>query len=157
MPSSKRWRSRWNWRFKPEEPAPRDVVFAGTLDDIDEFFYQSVWTDGLPIAHQTVERGERFLRFTDRSPDELLGILLPENRQATVWNVAVNGVMAGCRPEYTPILVAIVECIADPAYRMEDAGSTPGWEPLVIVNGPIVKQLDFNSEVGAMRRGKRSN
>src|SRR5262249_27137890 len=88
---------------------------------------------------------------------EVIGVLLPEHREATVWNVAVNGVMAGCEPRHMPILLGIVECISDPEYRIEDAGSTPGWEPLVIVNGPIVKDLDFNTEAGAMRPGKKAN
>jgi hypothetical protein len=81
----------------------------------------------------------------------------PENRHATVWNVAVNGVMAGCRPEYMPLLIAIVEAILDPEFRLRNAGATPGWEPLVIVNGPMVKALDFNVGAGAMRSGRRAN
>ncbi|MBI2907321.1 MAG: hypothetical protein HYX92_06685, partial [Chloroflexi bacterium] len=106
------------------EPGPRDIVFKGSLDEVQEFFYKNMWSEGLPVIPPTLDRVEKFLRFTDRSPDEVLGTLLPENRQATVWNVAVNGVMAGCRPEYMPILVAVVECISDPEWRIEDAGST---------------------------------
>ena len=103
---------------KPAEPEPRDVVFKGTLDEVQEFFYKSMWSDGLPIIPPTLERVEKFLRFTARSHDEALGVLLPENRQATVWNVAVNGVMAGCRPEYMPVLIAAVEAICDPDFRI---------------------------------------
>ncbi|MBI2907056.1 MAG: hypothetical protein HYX92_05310, partial [Chloroflexi bacterium] len=106
------------------EPGPRDIVFKGSLDEVQEFFYKNMWSEGLPVIPPTLDRVQKFLRFTDRSPDEVLGTLLPENRQATVWNVAVNGVMAGCRPEYMPILVAVVECISDPEWRIEDAGST---------------------------------
>ena len=142
---------------KPAEPEPRDVVFKGTLDEVQDFFYKSMWSDGLPIIPPTLDRVEKFLRFTDRSPDEALGVLLPENRQATVWNVAVNGVMAGCRPEYMPVLIAAVEAICDPDFRIEDAGSTPGGEPLVIVNGPIIKQLDFNCGPSVMRVGRQAN
>ncbi|MDO8672293.1 MAG: hypothetical protein Q7O66_12840, partial [Dehalococcoidia bacterium] len=104
-----------------------------------------------------IERVERFLRFTDRLPEEVLGRLLPEKREATVWNVAVNGVMSGCRPEYMPILLAIVEAISEPVWRIEDAGSTPGWDPLIIVSGPIVKELNFNFEASAMRVGRQAN
>ncbi|MBI2863786.1 MAG: hypothetical protein HYX94_04410 [Chloroflexi bacterium] len=139
------------------EPAPRDVVFTGDLAAVQEHFYQNMWSDGLPIIPPTVEKVAAFLRFTDRSPDEVIGTLLPEKREATVWNVAVNGVMAGCRPEYMPVLLAIAEAIAESEFRIEDAGSTPGWEPLVIVNGPIVKDLDFNCESGAMRVGRQAN
>ena len=82
---------------------------------------------------------------------------MPENREATIWNIAVNGVMAGCRPEYMPVLVAIVKAIADPEFRLEDAGSTPGWEPLIIINGPIIKELNFNYGAGVMRVGRQAN
>src|SRR5213595_534129 len=65
--------------------------------------------------------------------------------------------MAGCRPEYMPVLVAIVEAIAEPVFRVEDAGSTPGWEPLVIVSGPIAGALDLNHGQGVMRVGRQAN
>jgi len=139
------------------EPAAPDIVFEGTLEEVTNFFEENLWTDGLPIIPPTVAQIEKFLEFTDRGPHEVIGILRPENREATVWNIAVNGVMAGCRPEYMPLLIAIVEAVADPEFRLEDAGSTPGWEPLVIVNGPLVKQLGFNYEAGAMRVGRRAN
>ncbi|MBI2908489.1 MAG: hypothetical protein HYX92_12665 [Chloroflexi bacterium] len=142
---------------KPAEPGPRDIVFRGTLDEVEEFFYKNMWSEGLPIVPPTLERVQSFLKFTDRSPDEIIRVLLPENREATIWNVAVNGVMAGCRPEYMPVLVAVVEAIADPAFRIEDAGSTPGWEPLIILNGPIIKELDFNYGSSAMRVGRQAN
>ncbi|MBI2908517.1 MAG: hypothetical protein HYX92_12805 [Chloroflexi bacterium] len=142
---------------KPVEPGPKDVVFKGTLDEVQELFYKNMWSEGLPVIPPTVDRVEAFLKFTDRSPDEVIGVLLPENRQATVWNVAVNGVMAGCRPEYMPVLLAIIEAIADPEFRIEDAGSTPGWEPLVVLNGSIIKELDFNYGASVMRVGRQAN
>ncbi|OGA55268.1 MAG: hypothetical protein A3G24_24510 [Betaproteobacteria bacterium RIFCSPLOWO2_12_FULL_62_13] len=138
-------------------PQPRDIVFRGTLDEVQEHFHRNFWSDGLPIIPPTPERVDRFLRFTERDPDEVIGMCPPANRQATVWNVAVNGVMAGCRPEYMPILLAVVEAVSDPAYKVEDAGSTPGWESLIVLNGPIVKQLEFNSGQGVMRVGKQAN
>ena len=142
---------------RSREPEPDDVVFRGTLDEIQEFFTRRQWTDGLPVIPPTIDRVERFLRFTERSGKEVLGILLPESREATVWNIAVNGVMAGCRPEYMPVLLAVIEAIADPEFRIEDAGSTPGWEPLIILNGPIIRELDFNCEGGVMRVGRQAN
>ncbi|MBI2909558.1 MAG: hypothetical protein HYX92_18100 [Chloroflexi bacterium] len=142
---------------KPAEPGPKDIVFKGTLDEVQQFFYKNMWSEGLPIIPPTVERVEKFLRFTDRSPDEVIATLLPENRQATVWNVAVNGVMAGCRPEYMPILLAVVDAISDPEFRVGDAGSTPGWEPLIVLSGPIMKELDFNYGASVMRVGRQAN
>ncbi len=139
------------------EPAPRDVVFRGTLDEVQEHFHRQLWSDGLPVIPPTRERVERFLARTRRAPEQVLGCLLPENRAATVWSVAVNGVMAGCRPEYMPLLVAIVEAIAEPAFRVQDAGSTPGWESLVIVSGPIARALDLNHGQGVLRVGRQAN
>lgn len=139
------------------EPAPRDVVHRGTLDEIQEHFQQNLWSDGLPIIPPTLARVERFLAHTKRAPSEVIGRLLPENRAATVWSIAVNGVMAGCRPEYMPVLVAIVEAIAEPSFRVEDAGSTPGWESLVIVSGPIARRLELNHGQGVMRVGRQAN
>jgi hypothetical protein len=139
------------------EPGQRDIIFGGSLDEIQEYFHKNLWTDGLPIIPPTLDRVEKFMKFTERRPDEIIGKLLPENREATVWNVAVNGVMAGCRPEYLPILLALVEAISDPEFRIQDAGSTPGWEPIIILNGPIIKQLGFNYETGVMRVGNQSN
>ena len=124
---------------------------------MQEFFIRRQWTDGLPVIPPTIDRVEKFLQYTDRPGGEVVGTLLPENREATVWNVAVNGVMAGCRPEYMPVLLAAVEAVSDPFFRIEDAGSTPGWEPLVILNGPIIKELNFNYETGVMRVGRQAN
>jgi hypothetical protein len=139
------------------EPAPRDIVFRGTMEDINERFYESGWTDGLPVIPPTTQRIERFLSYTDRSADEVIGVCPPDNREATVWNIATTGVMAGCRPEYMPLLTAILECVTDPEFRIQDAGSTPGWEPLATVSGPIVDELDFNSGASVMRIGRRAN
>jgi hypothetical protein len=138
-------------------PQARDIVFTGTIDEVNDHFYDQLWTDGLPIMPPTVERIEQFLEHTDRDPSEVLGVLRPEGRAATVWNVAVNGVMAGCRPEYLPVLLAIVEAIADPEFRLEDGGSGPGWEPLITVCGPIIGELGLNSGTGVLRVGRRAN
>lgn len=140
-----------------EEPAPRSVVFEGSLDEVNQYFYENLWTDGLPIVPPTRERVLAFLAFTERAPDQALGTLLPEKRTATVWSVAVNGVMAGCRPEYMPILLALVDAMADPEYGVEHSGNTPGAETQIVINGPIVKELSFNFEQGALRDGFQAN
>ncbi|MBM3345022.1 MAG: hypothetical protein FJY55_00755, partial [Betaproteobacteria bacterium] len=127
------------------EPGPRDLVFSGTLDEVQEYFDAREWSDGLPIVPPTKAKVEAFLAWTDRDPGEVIGVLPPEFREATVWSVAVNGVMAGCRPEYMPILLGIAEAISDPEFRLVDAGATPGWEPLVVVSGQIVDALEFNT------------
>jgi hypothetical protein len=139
------------------EPEPDDIVFEGTFDEVNEHFYDRLWGDGLPIVPPTRERIERFLAFTERSPHDVLGTAPPDNRAATVWNAAVNGVMAGCRPEYMPVLVALAEAMTDPRYGVEHSGNTPGSETLIVVDGPIVKDLGFNFEQGALRDGFQAN
>ena len=81
----------------------------------------------------------------------------PSQAAATVWTVAVNGVMAGCRPEYMPVLLAVVEVMADPDYGLKHGGSTPGWEAMIILNGPIRGDLGFDDKQGAQRPGNQAN
>ena len=140
-----------------EEFKPGQVVLRGTFDEVQEFYYQKLWTDGLPVVPPTQWRIDQFLSYTDQKSSDVIRVVPQEGREASIYSIAVNGVMAGCRPEYMPILVAIVEAICDPNFRVEDAGSTPGWEPLVIVSGPVVKDLDFNYGQGAMRVGRQAN
>jgi len=139
------------------EPGARDVVFRGDLWALNEHFLQREWSDGLPVMPPTLDHIQAFLARTRRKPEEVLGIILPDNREATVWTVAVNGVMAGCRPEYMPLLVALTEAMADPEYGVEHSGNTPGADTLVILNGPVVKQLGFNYTQGVMRDGFQAN
>jgi hypothetical protein len=139
------------------EPGPRDVIARGSFEEINEYFYANGLSDGLPVVPPTRERVEQFLRHTGRDPAESLGTLLPDSRAATVWSVAVNGVMAGCRPEYMPVLIALVEAMADPAYGVEHSGNTPGGETLIVLNGPIIHELAFNYTQGVMRDGFRAN
>lgn len=140
-----------------DEPGARDIIFTGDFDAVNRYFYEHELSDGLPIVPPTKDRIEAFLRYTDRKPDDVIGIMLPDNRAATVWSVAVNGVMAGCRPEYMPVLVALVEAMADPYYGVEHSGNTPGGETLILVNGPIIKDLGFNYGQGVMRDGYLPN
>jgi len=139
------------------EPGAQEVICSGTFEEINEYFLKHELSDGLPIVPPTVEKVEAFLRHTDRKADEVLGVMLPDNRAATVWSVAVNGVMAGCRPEYMPVLVAAVEAMADHDYGVEHSGNTPGGDNLIILNGPAIKYLDFNYTQGVMRDGFQAN
>lgn len=136
---------------------PREIAFSGSFEEVNEFFYEKSWSDGLPIVPPTKEKVEEFLRYTDRSPFETMGVMLPDSRRATPWNVAINGVMAGCLPQYMPILMAIVEAMLDPEYGLEHSGNTPGSEAVILLNGPLIKTLGFNYEQGVMRDGIRPN
>ena len=139
------------------EPAPGTVVMSGTYDEIQEHFYKQLWTDGLPVTPPTRERVDAFLKFTDRKESDVIRVLPQEGREGSILSIAINGVMSGCRPEYMPVLIAVIEAMSDSKYRIEDSGSTPGWEPVVIVNGPIIKELDLNSGQGMMRFGRQAN
>ena len=139
------------------EPGAHDTIFRGGFDAVNRFFYKSEFSDGLPIIPPTREAVESFLRFVERDPNEVLGVLLPDNRAATIWSIAVNGAMAGCRPEYMPILVALIEAMCDPTYGVEHSGNTPGGDTLIIINGPIIKQLEFNYTQGVLRDGFMPN
>jgi hypothetical protein len=140
-----------------DEPDAREIVFKGSFEEVNDYFEANALSDGLPIVPPTKEKIEQFLRYTARDPNEVLGVLLPDSRAASVWSVAVNGVMAGCRPEHMPVLVALIEAMADPYYGVEHSGNTPGGETLIILNGPIIKQLGFNFTQGVMRDGFRAN
>ena len=139
------------------EPAAGDIVFEGDFDEVNRLYYENGWSDGLPIVPPTQARIDAFLRYTGLDPDTELGAMLPDNRQATPRVVAVNGVMAGCKPQYMPVLVALARAMANPDYGVEHSGNTPGAETLIILNGPIIKQLEFNFEQGALRDGFQAN
>ena len=134
------------------EPGARDIVFKGGFNALNKFFYDNEWSDGLPIVPPTHEAVSEFLQFTDRDPNEVLGVILPDSRAATIWSIAVNGVMAGCKPEYMPVLIAAVEGMCDPKYGVEHSGNTPGGENLI-----IIQQLGFNYTQGALRDGFMPN
>lgn len=140
-----------------DEPSPREIVFEGSFEDVNRHFTECEWSDGLPIVPPTIAKVEEFLAFTDRDPDEVIDVILADNRAVTIWSIAVNGVMAGCRPEYMPVLVALAEAMADPEYGVEHSGNTPGAETLITLNGPIIKQLGFNYEQGVLRDGFQAN
>ena len=106
-----------------------------------EFFRRQQWTDGLPIVPPTLERVEAFLRYTDHAPHAPIAILPQANLEAVPWNIAANAIMAGCRPEHMPILIAAVQAIADEQYNLNNIGTTWGVIPYLLINGPIINQL----------------
>ena len=140
------------------EPDLRDIIFSGTFEEVNQYFLENEWSEGMPIVPPTIEKVEEFLKYTDHAPDEVLGTLKPDNRLATVWNVAVNGVMSGCRPEYMPVLIAVAQAMCDPYFAQENLGHTPGTEVMIILSGgKLVKDLKFNCTQGALRPGFQAN
>lgn len=127
----------------------REIVFTGTIDQINRYFTDKGWSDGLSIAPPTKKKVEEFLKYTDYPPDQEIAVLPVANLRATPWNIAVNGVMAGCRPEYMPILIAAVQAIGDPAFRYRNSGgSTHSFMNFFWLNGPLARQLGIDHGQG---------
>jgi hypothetical protein len=142
----------------PEGKIEKITIAKDAFAEINELFYKRGWGDGLPIVPPTVERVREMLRGTDIPPDEVIGIVPPKKGKATVEKIAVNAVMAGCRPEYMSILIAAVEAIAEEEFNLSMVGTTTSNDcPLVIVSGPVARQLDINSGSNALGRGWRAN
>ncbi len=120
---------------------PRKIVFTGTLEEVNKFFSDQEWTDGLAIVPPTIERVEKFLEYAHRASDDGLAVLPPARLQATPRNIAVNAIMAGCEPQHVPLIMAAVEALGDEGYNLNNMGSTSGLLPYVLINGPIIKQL----------------
>ncbi len=123
----------------------RDIVFAGTAAEVQQYFDAQEWSDGLPVVAPTIAQVERFLKFTERAPDDAVAVLQSANLQATPWNIAVNAVMAGCRAEHLPLIIAAVEALGDERCSLNNIGSTSGIFPYVLINGTIVDQLGIQS------------
>jgi hypothetical protein len=139
------------------EPSAMDIALSGTIDDINREFVERGWSDGLPVVPPTRDRVIDFIGASGHDPWRVLGTARPSGRDITVWSIAVNGVMAGCRPVDLPVLLAIAEAFVDPAYGVEHSGNTTGADALVVLNGPVIGELGFNHGAGAMREGAAPN
>jgi len=133
---------------------PTAILFEGTFERGERIFLSSRLDGRLPSCpDHTQGKGVPEIhrpRCRRRNSGAPLSYL-----RATPWNIAVNAVMAGCRPEYMPVLVAAVEAIADPEFRLKDIGNTCGCRPFFLVNGPITKDLAIYSGTGLMSPGAK--
>lgn len=112
-----------------------------------ELAYEQRWTDGLPVYPPTRERVEAALAYLERDPSEEIGEIPPSNAVATVEGVVINSVMAGCKPEYVPVVIAAVEAMLEEPFNLNGVQVTTHLvEPLAIVSGPIVKELGFATQ-----------
>ena len=138
-----------------ENTAAANEETSGILAEIQQIFLDSGWSDGLPVVPPTEKAVAEFLRFTDLPPEHSLGAIPPAQRNVTVRHVAVNGVMAGCPPEFMPILLAFVEAMKDGDFRRTLA-STHAWTPYCWLNGPVARQLGFDCAQGEISEPKNA-
>jgi hypothetical protein len=143
-----------DWKPTVTMPAPKPVYpaatfsFKGSQGDVNDLFFDKGWSLGLPLNPPTTEKVAAMLKGTTRKPDEVLGQLKPRMSSLTVELVAVAGVMAGCKPEHMPVLIAIAEAMLDPkANWVGVATATGSVGALIVVNGPIAKELG-NASIG---------
>lgn len=143
----------------PDAPAVDTVAADADYDAVNDYFYARGWTDGLPIVPPTAARVAAMLGGMPwRDPDELISVVPPTMGRATLQQVAVNAVMAGCRPEYLPVVVAALEAVSEPEYGLAHRQTTThAGAPLIIVNGPVVARLKINCGRGVFGPGWRAN
>lgn len=123
-----------------------------------EHAYEQGWTDGLPIIPATPEAVKQFVAASGRQAGDLIALLPPRKGRATVEVIAVNAIMAGCRPEYMPVLIAAVEGVTDPTYPLELMQVTTNpMTPFLLVNGPVRNKLEINYGTGCLGPGWRAN
>jgi len=136
----------------PSARAARDAV-----DPIELLFERGV-TDGLPVVPPTRERVARAIEASGRSADELIALVPPNFGRATVEKIAINAVMAGCRPEYLPVVIAAVEAVCDERFDLQGVSATTNsTAQLIVVNGPIRAELDINCGANLFGPGWRAN
>ena len=124
-----------------------DDVFHGTLDEIYTYFFNMGWSDGAPFCPPTYEKVLSYLDYTDHAWNETIAVLPQAFRNTTTWHVAVNACMAGCKPEYMPILIAMTKAMSGGDFR-RTLGSTHAWVPYSWLNGPVARQLGISSGQG---------
>src|SRR5437762_11750969 len=128
-----------------------------TQDEHEAMFARG-WSDGLPLVPPTEERVLRMLDGTARDPQEILGLAPPDLAPATVEKIAVNAVMAGCKPEYLPVVLAAVEAVLEEEFAMHGVLATTMFVgPVVVVNGPIWRRIGMNAKGTALGQGNRAN
>ncbi|HLZ72205.1 MAG TPA: TlpA family protein disulfide reductase [Dehalococcoidia bacterium] len=133
-------------------------IEVGEGDDVFEFMFDQGLTDGLPVIPPTPERVLRMLQGTRRDPQEVVAVVPPNLAPATVEKVAANTVMAGCKPEYLPVVIAALEAVCTDTFNIHGINATT-WaaSPVIVVNGPIRERIGMNYGLMALGYGNRAN
>ena len=125
--------------------------------DFFELYYEQGWTDGLPVLPPTQAAVAAMLRYTDRAPDEVAGIIPPRNGAATIEKIAINAVMAGCRPEYCRYSWRQWKPWSARVQPLRPSDHDPPGAHLLIVHGPLRNELDVNCRQNVFGHGWRAN
>ncbi len=148
----------------PFTPGPAKILsFTGkdsteALENMEKFLLVNRWSDGLPIVPPTKEAVDKMLKGPNLPREHVLGIADPKKGVATVEKVAINAVMAGARPAYMPVIIAAVQAMIDPAFDLYGLQCTGGLAaPLLIVSGPIIKELNINDSFSTLGPGWKAN
>ncbi len=145
------------YKFGDTPLKARRIEVAG-LEDEHELAFERGWSDGLPVVPPTEARVLRMLAGARRAPDEIIGIVPPDNVPCSVEKVAINAVMAGCKPEYLPVALAAVEAACRDEFCMHGVLATTYFAaPIIIVNGPIRDTIGMNWAHNALGQGNRAN
>ena len=127
-------------------------------DDIDEFMFDQGFSDGLPLVAPTPERVLRMLSGTARDAQDIVAVVPPSMAPVTVEKIAINAVMAGCKPEYLPVVIAAVEAVCTDEFNIHGVNATTmGASPVLVVNGPIRQRIGMNMKQAALGNGNRAN
>ena len=151
------------WETAGIEPLLTDELVARVfeIDDAEdaiEFCFAQGWTDGLPVVPPAAARVREFVGAGGRAGDDVLVAYAERSRTVTVEKVAINAVMAGCRPEYFPVVLALVAALGDPGFMLHAANASTGGMALgFVVNGPIRVDLDMNCQGNVLGPGNRAN
>ena len=125
---------------------------------LEEFFFEQGWTDGLPVTPPTRAAVDAMLAAVSRDRGDTLGPIPPRMRIVTLEKIAINAVMAGCKPDYFPVVLAAVEAVLDENCRLYGIQTaTNNTTPLIIVNGPAVQRLNLNAGGNVFGAGNRAN
>ena len=144
-------------RFDRDKLQSRELIISTEEDDVEACFDRG-WSDGLPVVPPTDERVMRMLAGTNKSPDEVVGIVPPDLVLCTIEKIAINAVLAGCKPEYLPVVIASVEAALQDEFCMHGLLATTYYSgPLIIVNGPMSRAIGMNSKGNVLGQGNRAN